>query len=121
METVKKVLMLLVIGQATSLAHADDLNSPNAVQEQQKHLSRLDYLSAGYFARRDKALSFEAPPAQGNSNGIAKAPIKQDQTSGLHWVPNEQHPTFEYRFSNSGAMRMHLSHHGAEVNMGWRF
>jgi hypothetical protein len=113
METMKKVLMLLVLLQAGSLAHADDTNLPGSAQDSSKHLSRLDYLSAGFFARQEKSIPLEPPSTQGNPTEITAVPARQDPSSGLHWVPSEQHPTLEYRFSNEGAMSMHLSRHGA--------
>jgi hypothetical protein len=121
METIKKMLMLLVILQAGPLAHADDTNLPGSAQDSSKHLSRLDYLSAGFFVRQEKSTPLEPPSTQSNPAGITAAPAKQDPSSGLHWVPSEQHPTLEYRFSNQGAVSVHLSHHGAQVALGWHF
>ena len=122
METVRKVLMLLVIVQAIPLAHADDSSLANAGQDASKRLPRPDYLSAGFFARREKAAEPPAyPAAQSNAAEFSSSARGQDPSSSLHWVPSEQRPTVEYRFSKDGTMRLHMNRHGVEATMGWHF
>ena len=121
--TTRQVLMMLALMQVISLAHADDTNVPKPTPDQAKHpLPRIDYLSAGFLAQREKSDSAETPPSD-KSNAAEMKAIGPNATTanGLHWAKGDQHPALEYRLSNDSAMRLRLGRHGAALSLGIKF
>jgi hypothetical protein len=119
----KQLLMIVALSQAIAMAHADEANQTKPTQDPLKHpLSRIDYLSAGFFAQREKSIILEPPSTDKSDTPAIKASTSNaNDTNGLHWVTNDQHPALEYGLSNDSTMRFHLGRHGAVMSLGLKF
>jgi hypothetical protein len=113
----KYLLMTLTLMQAIPFARADDTNLLKPTPDFLKRpLPHIDYMSAGFFAQRNK--SIEADPPVTNKSDTTELKISTPNSinvMGLHWVTNDQHPALEERLSKDSSVGVHLTRHGATL------
>ena len=127
MWTKKNALFLSMILPGASIAFAENLEGtvsplPAVSNQPNRGLAHVDYLGNGIFHEKQK-------PAQAEPNAPTAVPANQGKPalavgatpSALHWVPGESRPILEFRLSDQGSVRLHVSRHSTTAAAQWHF
>jgi hypothetical protein len=115
------LLLLLEPAFADNIVPAvpPSLTDQNALS---RSVPRIDYLRSRFFDVKENTAISESAFRNGAVNVKSQnAPSNIDPSIGLHMRIDDQHPGFEYRFSNEGTIRLHLGKHGSSAAAGWSF
>jgi len=119
------ILSALLLGTANAYADKDGvIGTPLAPVQlpPTRTAPHIDYLGNHFFVVTEKAANLD--PTFRNESAVNKnkvVPANEGAPAGLHWVPGNQHPAFEFRLSDQGAIRIHPSRHGGSVTAAWSF
>jgi hypothetical protein len=127
MQTNGKALFLTAILSGATIAHADNAvvnapPSPAMPNPQNRSVPRIDYLGNDFFFGAGKATRQES--AFRDESPVARGPVAMPNSipsTGLHWVPGNQHPALELRLSDQGTIRFHPTRHGGSISAVWSF